>query len=102
MSALSKNILEDLFSIVRSKKDADPASSYTAKLLSDVAFNSQKVGEEAVEVVVAALAQETSDLVYETCDLLYHLVVLLENKDVSLDDLRSELSKRNHEVLDKQ
>jgi phosphoribosyl-AMP cyclohydrolase / phosphoribosyl-ATP pyrophosphohydrolase len=102
MTELSENFLEDLFQIVRAKKDKNPAESYTAKLYNDISFNAQKVGEEAVEVVVAALSQEKEDLIYETCDLLYHLTVLLERKGVSLADLRSELSKRNHEVLDRQ
>lgn len=101
MAELSENFLEDLFKIIAYKKNADPKTSYTAKLYNDPAFNAQKVGEEAVEVVVAALAQGKDDLIYETCDLLYHLAVLLARQGVSLQDLREELSKRNHEALDK-
>lgn len=101
MTQLQENFWQDIFKIVQLKKNADPSKSYTAKLWHDPAFNAQKVGEEAVEVVVAALAQEKQDVIYETCDLIYHLTVLLEKNNITLQDLRQELSRRNHEILDK-
>jgi phosphoribosyl-ATP pyrophosphohydrolase/phosphoribosyl-AMP cyclohydrolase len=72
-----------------------PAGSYTVKLLDrGVPKVSQKVGEEAIEVVVAANAEDGSRLVSESADLLYHLLVLLEARNVPLDDVLRELEER--------
>jgi len=72
-----------------------PAGSYTVKLLDrGVPKVSQKVGEEAIEVVVAANAEDGSRLVSESADLLYHLLVLLEARGVSLDDVLRVLEER--------
>jgi len=72
-----------------------PAGSYTVNLLDrGVAKASQKVGEEAVEVVVAANAEEPERLASEAADLLYHLLVLLHTRGVPLDAVLSELEQR--------
>lgn len=72
-----------------------PTGSYTVKLLDrGVPKISQKVGEEAIEVVVAANAEDGSRLVSECADLLYHLLVLLEARNVPLDDVLRELEER--------
>ena len=73
-----------------------PAGSYTVKLLeAGVPAVSQKVGEEAVEVVVAANAQDDRRLASEAADLLYHLLVLLEARGVPLDAVWQELEQRS-------
>ena len=72
-----------------------PQGSYTARLLADgVPKASQKVGEEAAEVVVAANAEGDERLVSETGDLLYHLLVLLQARGIPLDAVWQELEKR--------
>src|SRR5437867_3098917 len=69
--------------------------SYTAQLLAGgVAKISQKVGEEAVEVVVAANSEDDERLASEAADLLYHLLVLLQARGVPLDAVLSELESR--------
>jgi phosphoribosyl-ATP pyrophosphohydrolase/phosphoribosyl-AMP cyclohydrolase len=72
-----------------------PKGSYTADLLAAGVGNiSQKVGEEAVEVVVAANSEDDDRLASEAADLLYHLLVLLEGRGVPLDAVLQELEKR--------
>ena len=73
-----------------------PAASYTTKLFQrGVNKIAQKVGEEAVETVIEAVAQNKADLVYEASDLVYHLLVLLEANGLSLADLERELARRH-------
>jgi phosphoribosyl-ATP pyrophosphohydrolase/phosphoribosyl-AMP cyclohydrolase len=76
---------------------AQPQSgSYTQELLAaGTPRMAQKVGEEAVEVVIAALSSGSQNLAEESVDLLYHLFVLLEAKGVSMDQLASIIEKRN-------
>jgi len=88
--------------IVASRSEADPASSYTARLLRDgIGRIAQKVGEEATEVVVAALAPAQDGdvararLVEETSDLLFHLAVLLHARGVSVEAVATELATRH-------
>ncbi|MBI1881025.1 MAG: phosphoribosyl-ATP diphosphatase [Chloroflexi bacterium] len=69
-------------------------SSYTNQLLADKAKAAQKVGEEATEVVVAALAQSEERLVAEMADLIYHSLVLLETRGIRWADVVAELEKR--------
>jgi phosphoribosyl-ATP pyrophosphohydrolase/phosphoribosyl-AMP cyclohydrolase len=72
-----------------------PKDSYTAELLAGgVGKVSQKVGEEAVEVVVAANSEDDERLASEAADLLYHLLVLLQSRGVPLDDVLRELERR--------
>jgi len=91
-----------LAAVAASRRGADPGSSYTARLLAaGVERLAQKVGEEAVETVVAALAaaarpERRGELVGESCDLLYHLLVLLLATGVPPADLAAELVRRHH------
>jgi phosphoribosyl-ATP pyrophosphohydrolase/phosphoribosyl-AMP cyclohydrolase len=72
-----------------------PDGSYTVKLLDrGVAKIAQKVGEEAVETVVAATAEDETRLAAETADLLYHLLVLLQSRGVPLEQVWGELERR--------
>jgi phosphoribosyl-ATP pyrophosphohydrolase len=84
-----------LATTIRHRASASPSESYTARLLSSgINKISQKVGEEAVEVVVAANSEDDERLVSETADLLYHLLVLLQARGVSLDSVWRELEQR--------
>ncbi len=89
------HILDQLYSLVVSRKGADPETSYTAKLFSRGRPKiAQKLGEEAVEAVIAALAQGPEALVGESADLLYHLSVLWAECGVTPDQVWAELAKR--------
>ena len=73
-----------------------PEGSYTTKLFTKgVKKIAQKVGEEAVETVIEAVANNNTDVVYEASDLIYHLLVLLENQGLSIADLEEELAERH-------
>ena len=74
---------------------ASPNESYVAKLNSKgLAKIAQKVGEEAVETVIAAMSGEREELVSESADLLMHLLVLLQKKGVALEEVMAELDRR--------
>jgi len=87
--------LPDLMAVIEDRKRHPKAGSYTNALLSDPVRAAQKVGEEATEVVVAALAQSDERLVAEMADLIYHSLVLLAANDLSWEDVDVELEKRH-------
>lgn len=88
-------MLPDLFALIEDRKTNPPPGSYTAQLLAEGGGRiAAKVGEEAVEVVVAALAESDGRLVEEAADLLYHLLVLLAWRDLTLEDVEAELRRR--------
>lgn len=90
--------LVDLERIVAQRAEADAGSSYTRSLLDKgLAKCAQKLGEESVETVIAAVSGDHAALVGETCDLLYHLAVLLHARGVSLDEVHAELARRTHQ-----
>jgi phosphoribosyl-ATP pyrophosphohydrolase/phosphoribosyl-AMP cyclohydrolase len=88
-------LLAELESVIQSRRGEDPESSYTARLLSDgMARCAQKVGEEGVEVALAAVQGKGDELNDEAADLLYHLLVCLHAADSSLDDVLKVLAER--------
>ena len=90
------DFLYTLEKIIEDRKMSSPGGSYTAKLFADGLNKiSQKVGEEATEVVIAALNQNDEQFKDEVADLLYHLLVLLQAKEVSLSDINSVLASRH-------
>lgn len=87
--------LETLAAIVAERMAADPAGSYTAKLAAaGMPRASKKLGEEAVEAVIAAVTGDRTELVKEAADVLYHLLVVLRMADISLDEVMAELARR--------
>jgi phosphoribosyl-ATP pyrophosphohydrolase len=87
--------LDDLAAIITVRARAGADESYTAKLLAGgVEKCAKKLGEEAVETVLAATAGGKQALVAETADLLYHLLVLLEARGVKLSEVYAELERR--------
>lgn len=87
--------LSDLERIVAARAQASPDASWTAKLVSaGQAKAAKKLGEEAVETVIAAVAQDRRDLVNESADLLYHLMVVLKIAGIPLQDVMDELQRR--------
>lgn len=91
----SSETLQRLEAVIAARRGADPDSSYVAKLnAKGLPKIAQKLGEEATETIIAALAQDRKALVGEAADLIFHLFVLLGHKDVSFDDVLAELDRR--------
>ena len=92
---MSKDVLSRLAAIIKSRRTAPPEDSHTRRLLDEAPLKpAKKLGEEAVEVAIAALAQDKKALIGETADMLYHLLVLLESREVTLDEVFEELERR--------
>lgn len=95
-SSAKGTFLFELETVLAERAQADPARSYTARLLeSGVRRIAQKVGEEGVEVALAGLSDDRADLVGEAADLLYHLLLLLKVKGSGLDEVLDELRGRH-------
>ena len=91
----SAEILNRLFDVIESRRGGDPDSSYTAKLLARGTEKiAQKVGEEAVEVVIEAVRAADGKLAEESADLLYHLLVLWADKGVRPEEVWGVLACR--------
>jgi len=89
------NTLKELYEILESRKTANPAQSYTARLFHEGEDEIlKKVGEEAVEVILAAKSQGEQRIVEELSDLVYHSLVLMVSKGITLDQITAELEKR--------
>ena len=92
---MSNFTLADLEAIVASRAEADPGQSWTAKLVAGGQDKAaKKLGEEAIETVMAAVRQDRENLVYESADLLYHLMVVLKIADIPLQAVMQELERR--------
>jgi phosphoribosyl-ATP pyrophosphohydrolase len=87
-------VLGRLAATIESRKGADAASSYTAQLLADPARAAKKLGEEAVEAVIAAAQGDREALAAESADLIYHWLVALAAAGVSLDEVAAKLEAR--------
>ena len=89
------NTLSALEQIIADRQDADPGISHTANLLSGGPKGcARKLGEEAIECVLAGGSGDRNGLVHEAADVLYHLLVLLRSNDVTLDQVMLELERR--------
>ncbi len=87
--------LAHLWGIIENRRLYPKEGSYTVSLFrKGVGEIAKKVGEEAVEVVVAALHESDERLVYETADLVYHVMVLLSAQGLSWEDVEAELRRR--------
>jgi len=92
----SSSILEELFAIIEERKRKLPEGSYTASLFREGLKKIQrKLGEEALEVILASIDQkDKASIIYESADLIYHLLVLLAYSDISIEKLFEELKRR--------
>src|SRR5712691_8087800 len=92
---MSKDVLHRLAATIRDRRNARPEDSHTRRLLDGAPVKpAKKLGEEAVEVAIAALAQDDKALISESADLLYHFLVVLESRDIDLDQVFGELERR--------
>jgi phosphoribosyl-ATP pyrophosphohydrolase len=88
------DVLDELFEVILDRRANPTPGSYTAKLLAGGDEILKKIGEEAMEVLLAGKGQSDQRLVEESADLIYHLLVLLASRDLTLDDVRRELARR--------
>lgn len=89
-------MLNKLFDIIEDRKDNPVEGSYTNSLLNEgIEKISQKVGEEAVEVILAGTSQGRQRVIEESADLIYHLFVLLVQQGIALKEIETELEKRH-------
>ena len=90
--------LHDLETRVRERANADPEASYTRKLLDrGVAHCAKKLGEEALETALAAVAEDRERVIEETADLFYHLLVVLAARGVALSEVEAVLAARTRQ-----
>ena len=88
-------VIDRLFAVIESRRGGDPKTSYVAKLFSKGRRKiAQKVGEEAVETVIAAIDKDRGEVVKESADLLFLLMVLWAELDLKPADVFAELARR--------
>ena len=88
--------LDTLQSVIKERIEQAPEGSYTAKLAAQGKLKvAQKVGEEAVELALAAVAQDSARVTAEAADLVYHLMLLLTLRELTLADVVAELERRH-------
>ncbi len=89
------HFLDELYEVIASRKGGDPEESYTAKLFEGgIGKMAGKIGEEATEVIVAALRETPGHVVSESADLLYHLLVLWAEQGIRPEEVFAELESR--------
>ncbi len=92
---MSDDVFDRLIARIMVNRGGDPAASYVAKMTAKGrAKIAQKLGEEAVETVIAAMGSDRAELVAEASDLMFHLALLLADAGLSFDDIRAELLRR--------
>ena len=92
---MTDDVFDRLIARITTNRGGDPATSYVARLTGKGrAKIAQKLGEEAVETVIAAMGDDAPALVGEATDLVFHLAVLLVDAGLSFDDIRAELHRR--------
>ena len=84
--------LEQLIKTIRERKNSSSDKSYTNKLLNDKRLNVEKVKEEIGELIEAV--EQNSNKIHEAADVIYHLMVYLEANNIKIEDVMSELKKR--------
>jgi phosphoribosyl-ATP pyrophosphohydrolase len=95
LNMAQSDTLARLEAVIAARRDADPGSSYVARLnAKGLGKIAQKLGEEATETVIAALGEDRQALVGEAADLIFHLLVLLAARQVPLADVLAELDRR--------
>jgi len=88
--------IDDLFRIIEDRKSAPPEESYVAKIMEEGKDRIiQKIGEEAVEVIIASKNDNKSEIISEFADLLFHSLVLLSHLDINPEEILTELERRH-------
>lgn len=90
--------IHDLAAAIATRKNGDPDSSWTAKLLSKGPEKcAEKFGEEAIEAIIEAIKGDKVKLTSEAADAIYHLLVMCAARDVTLNDIEAELASRSEQ-----
>lgn len=99
---MNEKVIEELYQVIKDRKINPIEGSYT-KYLFDKGIDKilKKVGEESTEVIVATKNTDKTELITEICDLCYHIMVLMAEKDISLEEIREELEKRRQKTANK-
>ncbi|MCE2927913.1 MAG: phosphoribosyl-ATP diphosphatase [Rickettsiales bacterium] len=91
----TSDTLERLYKVVESRRGGDPDTSYVAKRLRQgTAKISQKLGEEAVETVIAAMRGDKKEIINESADLIFHWLLLLVDQGITLEEVMAEMTRR--------
>ena len=91
---MSNDILKELAAILEARKNESADASYVASLYAKPDKMLEKIGEEAVETIIAAKNDDKEQIIYETADLWFHTMVMLVQKGLSPDDVLNELARR--------
>ncbi|OIO72922.1 MAG: phosphoribosyl-ATP diphosphatase [Zetaproteobacteria bacterium CG_4_9_14_3_um_filter_49_83] len=91
---MKTDILRQLASVLESRKQESPDSSYVASLYAKPDKMLEKIGEEAIETIIAAKNDDRDQIIYETADLWFHTLVMLAQKGLGPDDILDELGRR--------
>lgn len=93
---IDKNIIENVYNMIKERKNNPQENSYTNYLLNEgIDKICKKIGEEASETIIAAKNYNKEELVGEICDLLYHTLVLMFNADINVEDIKLKLNQRH-------
>lgn len=91
---MSHDILQELTAVLEARKAESADASYVASLYARPDKMLEKIGEEAVETIIAAKNEDREQIIYETADLWFHSMVMLAQKGLSADDVLDELARR--------
>jgi len=91
---MSNEILKELAAILETRKNESADASYVASLYAKPDKMLEKIGEEAIETIIAAKNNDKKEIIYETADLWFHIMVMLAQKGLSPDDVLNELARR--------
>ncbi len=93
MSRLAE-VIERLAAVIDSRRGADPAASWSARLIADRPLAAKKLAEEAVEAALAAALEDRAALIAESADLIYHWLAVLAGAGIGLDEVAAALEAR--------
>jgi len=87
-------VVDRLTRVIAERADGDVAASWSARLISEPALAAKKLGEEAVELALAAVQSDRAGIIHEGADVIYHFLALLAATGVSPDEVAEELTRR--------
>ncbi len=97
MSDTDLSILNELYDIIKDRKDNPVENSYVCSLLDHrkgIDKILEKIGEESIETILAVKSEDRDEIIYESSDLLFHLMVMFVEKGITLEEIAAELRKR--------
>lgn len=92
-------VLEDLYEIIKNRKNTGEEGSYTKYLFEKGTDKIlKKVGEECTEVIIASKGNDKQEIVNEICDLAYHILVLMADQNINIEEVENELINRRNKI----